>query len=674
MTKEGHSEESIAAQIIAEVGGACHIDYRSGHVSLRRMGLERIPAKAIEHILSCGHAIRNLYLYNNKLTIFPVELCDLPNLEVLNLDNNELVELPPQIKNLRNLRSLSLANNHIHELPLEIADLPLLKNIDIKNNPLPESIITTSTRGAENLRAYLRSLQAGATELFEVKILFVGEGGVGKSSLLGALRGEAFIEHRDTTHGIEIKSFNLPHLRRPNKQITFNAWDFGGQEVYRISHQFFYSKRSLYLILWSPRIGSDQSHVEEWLEQIVLRVGKEAKVIVIATSVESCDRLARIDKTYFLEKFKGIVLGFFEVDSKTEFGIDKLKKVLSQTAAELPQMGDLLSTSWNDARERLQEVQQPYLSYDLFSTVFKNAGGAHDEIRAFADLHHDLGYIVYFGEDEGLRDIVILQPEWLTKAIGYVLEDKTTDRNSGVLQHNRLRDIWHTNVRPKEPKYDPSLHPFFLRLMEKFDISYRLEGGEASLVAQLVPYDKPVLPWNPGYKIPKDISELSIVCRMSYRPPGLIPWMIVRTSKFAPKNWRHWRKGTYLEYGIHGTAVLETADLDLLVTVRGRWPTYFMDLLRYTMEMLILERWPGLTYSFSAPCPKIREKGQRCKGHFPLETLQRLRNQVKDNMVPCLECGTQFKIDHLLSGFSTPTDKNEIDEIKNDIRKILTVS
>ena len=35
--------------------------------------------------------------------------------------------------------------------------------------------------------------------------------------------------------------------------------------------------------------------------------------------------------------------------------------------------------------------------------------------------------------------------------------------------------------------------------MEKFDISYRLEGDETrSLVAQLVPLQRPVLPWQPG--------------------------------------------------------------------------------------------------------------------------------------------------------------------------------
>ena len=41
-------------------------------------------------------------------------------------------------------------------------------------------------------------------------------------------------------------------------------------------------------------------------------------------------------------------------------------------------------------------------------------------------LYYDLGLIIYFAEDEGLRDIVVLNPEWLTRAISYVLVTRGT--------------------------------------------------------------------------------------------------------------------------------------------------------------------------------------------------------------------------------------------------------
>ena len=50
-----------------------------------------------------------------------------------------------------------------------------------------------------------------------------------------------------------------------------------------------------------------------------------------------------------------------------------------------------------------------------------------------AHLMHDLGYIVHYSDDEKLRDDVMLKPEWLTKAIGFVLEDRATQDAEGIL-------------------------------------------------------------------------------------------------------------------------------------------------------------------------------------------------------------------------------------------------
>ena len=110
---------------------------------------------------------------------------------------------------------------------------------------------------------------------------------------------------------------------------------------------------------------------------------------------------------------------------------------------------------------------------------------------------HRLGYIVYFGEEERMKNDVILQPQWLTKAISFVLEDKTIREMDGILPDKRLSQVWYGHGVAHEPKFEPALYPFFLRLMEKYDFSYRLETGDASLIAQNVPQVRPQLPWFP---------------------------------------------------------------------------------------------------------------------------------------------------------------------------------
>jgi GTPase SAR1 family protein len=69
----------------------------------------------------------------------------------------------------------------------------------------------------------------------------VGEGAVGKTTLLKALTGGKPREKEPTTHGVSIDfhSLQVPHPDKEHVHIQLNAWDFGGQEVYRVTHQFF---------------------------------------------------------------------------------------------------------------------------------------------------------------------------------------------------------------------------------------------------------------------------------------------------------------------------------------------------------------------------------------------------------------------------------------------------
>jgi hypothetical protein len=79
-------------------------------------------------------------------------------------------------------------------------------------------------------------------------------------------------------------------------------------------------------------------------------------------------------------------------------------------------------------------------------------------------LLNDEGQITYLGDDEVLSELVILNPEWLSKAIGHVMEDEDGAIRAarGVLDHGHLGQIWRD--RPGEPTYSRRLYPYFLRV------------------------------------------------------------------------------------------------------------------------------------------------------------------------------------------------------------------
>jgi internalin A len=219
---------------------------------------------------------------NNQLTAIPPEIGQLTNLADLYVGGNQLTAIPPEIGQLTNLMKLNAGNNQLTMLPRQLADL-LAKGLilSLQDNPLNEPLPELAERGADALATYLRSLE-DAIPQYEAKLLLVGEGNVGKTSLIAALRNEPFIDGRSTTHGIEIQPLRLS---RPDlgKDITLLTWDFGGQEVYRITHQFFFSQRALYLIVWKSREGQEQNEVEGWLRRVRLRVSQNARALVVAT-------------------------------------------------------------------------------------------------------------------------------------------------------------------------------------------------------------------------------------------------------------------------------------------------------------------------------------------------------------------------------------------------------
>ncbi|MBC6419378.1 MAG: hypothetical protein GDA44_11670 [Prochloron sp. SP5CPC1] len=139
---------------------------------------------------------------------------------------------------------------------------------------------------------------------------------VGKTSLLGALRGEKFVENRPTTHGVEvdIKSF-VVRVPENNTEIILNAWDFGGQNIYRHTHQLFFTAPAIYLALWNPRRGAESCLVEEWVKMVKHRAYDETRpqqkprILVVATH-GSEERLDHIDKTTFLKEFGNLIKDF----------------------------------------------------------------------------------------------------------------------------------------------------------------------------------------------------------------------------------------------------------------------------------------------------------------------------------------------------------------------------
>jgi len=616
------------------------------------------------------HTLQRVILSGNELTSLPESIGQLTNLQTLDVMDNQLTLLPEWIGQLTNLQTLDVMDNQLTSLQESVGRLERLEELRLNGNPLSPVLKSAHDAGPRELMAYLRSLEE-AEPLYEAKLVLIGEGDVGKTTLLKALMGredQAPREKESTTHGvqIDIEALRLPHPDKDNVEIQLNAWDFGGQEVYRVTHQFFFSRRSLYLLVWEPRAGVQQCQVEDWLKLIRLRVGDDARVLIISTYCRTGGRIARIDKSVFRRDFGSMVVGFHEVDSLVDdpvvgekVGIAELKQAIAEQAAKLEQMGRPFNRNWRAARDELLASPEPCISYNDFAAICTSHGLEPIDAETLAHLMHDLGYIIHYADDERLRGDIVLQTEWLTKAISFVLEDHTTQEMDGILPDSLLTKVWGDHAFESEPRYEPALYSFFLRLMEKYDVSYRLPDGTASLVAQHVPQVRPDLPWLPEQALPADQRRIAMVCAMDEEPPGLVPWMIVRTHDYATEgpcadgqiHRLHWQKGMFLRHPPHGEAMMEQRGREFHVYTQAVWPEYFMNVLQHTLQKLITDNWPGMEdrYRFAIPCPKCTD-GQPCKGRFNIHALRRFLAEG-DRTIRCQECHSRQSIAELLFGF-----------------------
>ena len=610
-----------------------------------------------------------LVALSNPLIEFPNVIRSLRNLKVLWVTGCGIQSLPDWLGELSELTSLFIGNNKLADLPSSLTQLKHLKTLNLGSTPLKPALQSAydackegSYEGYAPLWSYLRSLEQNAEPLYEAKLVLVGEGGVGKTTLLNALmnKGDRTPKKDETTtHGvkIDVNAVQIPHPEKENVKIQLNAWDFGGQEVYRVTHQFFFSRRSLYLLVWEPRRGVQQCQVEDWLNMIRLRVGDEARVIIVSTNSKSGGHIARIDQPVFKQQYGDMIVGFHEVDSLVSdettgemVGIAELKKIIAEESIKFNHVGMLFNNDWKAARDELIASPEAHISYKTFTEVCEKHKLSEIDTSTLAAIMNDLGYIVHYADDEKLRDDVVLKPEWLTKAIGFVLENRATAEREGILPDSDLHTVWHDHAFPNEPRYDSTLYPFFLRLMEKYDVCYRLPEGDASLVAQHVPQVRPPLPWQPDEEPKPNQRRLGMVCVMDQIPEGLVPWMIVRTHDYAypvGKHSLHWQKGMFLRNDRHGEAMLELRGREFHMYAEAVWPEYFMNILHQTLSKLITDNWPGLEgrYSFTVPC-----KNNSCEGRFEIAALRDFLNEG-DETIRCQKCRERQNIIELLYGF-----------------------
>ncbi|MCD4650672.1 MAG: GTP-binding protein, partial [Candidatus Cloacimonetes bacterium] len=576
------------------------------------------------------------------LTSLPAEIGELKNLQVLHLGGNKLTSLPAVIGKLENLVSLDLRLNNLTSLPAEIGNLKNYVKISSARNPLTNPPLEVCEEGIKAIRNYFEELQKDSEVINEAKVLFVGQGEVGKTCLMKKLLkpNEDVNLKEVSTKGIDVKDWHFETDKKEDFRVNF--WDFGGQEILHSTHQFFLTKRSLYILVWDSRMDNQIFAFDYWLN--VIKLLSDNSPVIIVLSKSELNRNISVAETELMERFKNIVT-FCKVSAITGDGITELKALIKQEVQKLTLVGTKVPKSFINIRKKLEaltENGENYISYKEYLKICNSFALKKEKADFIRDYYHDLGIFLNFKDNEILSDYFFLQPEWATNAVYCLLENHTIQDNNGRFLCSELPKYF-------SGKYEDKLYPVFLELMRKFELCFPIDNGKGYIIPELLPQDKPKnLRWT--YK-----NNLKVVLKYKFLPNGIITRLTSRNYKDIGKH-DYWRYGVAFQIEDAVVMVREIRlEREIKIYISGKQKN---EMLFYVLnEIAEINRTlqnPSLDVFVTCTCDECRESEEPYL--FDYDYLERAKAKNKQ-FVECQNSLEDISLPALLSGMATSKSK-----------------
>lgn len=464
----------------------------------------------------------------NRLTILPDETIQLTSLNWLNLRGNQLTSLPPSIEQLINLDTLNLSHNQLKSLPAKIGQLTQLNILELDGNPSLSLAPEIRGKGCiEILNFYRQKDEQETDRLYEAKLLIIGEGGAGKTTLARKIQSSSYqLEDEKSTQGIDVIQWQFPLDN--GKKFRVNIWDFGGQEIYHTTHQFFLTKRSLYTLVVDTR--KEDTDFYYWLNVVELLSDNSPLLIV---KNEKQERQREINERQLERDFTNLKKTL-ATNLLTQRGLEEILKQIKHYISNLTHVGIELPKNWVKVRQALEQESRNYISLDEYLDICQNNGFTRREDKLqLSGYLHDLGVCLHFQEDDLLIKTVILKPTWGTDAVYKVLDNPLVINNQGRFTRDDLKTIW------QEDKY-VTMQPELLRLMMNFKLCYEIPNSPKTYIAtQLLTPNQPDYIWDKS-------DNLLLRYEYEFMPKGILTRFIVEMHAWIEKQSCVWKSGVVL--------------------------------------------------------------------------------------------------------------------------------
>lgn len=574
-------------------------------VRLLNLEILRISSSNIEDLTFITKLInlKEVYLQKNSITILPV-FDNLKKIEILDISYNNI----PDISNIENIVdkiNLLLINNNPIELLSERIILKILdnniNNINLEYIRALKTVIVWQQKyekaaflrdiekrlerkieidesdkqkvkdiyidtcleglhlisppihivkaGVEDLKIYFRDLDAEPSQkfLYEGKLLIIGEGGVGKTSFARKMKNTNadLPTDKETTFNIDISQINFK-LKDEKERLFINLWDFGGQKIYKGTHQMFFSERCLYVLVDDNR--EEKTDFSFWINTILQLGGEECSILIVINKKHGHKNIS-FDESGYRSQFGQVIKAVLPLDlSEDTYEIDFLRETLKKEFKDLPLIGSPLPPSWVEIRNDLSRIKKNYISYEKFTEIcFKNKVEDTETINTLCAYLDNIGVFTYYPNDPLLKERIYLNSNWLVKTIYEVLDNEEIDANNGRINSDVVKRVW------KDKELDHEVDRL-CALMKRFGLMYYILETDEFVIPEKLPKEMPYKTWKyANEQILHFTYEFD-----QYNPKGIMSKLIVSLHTYISDQNLVWHRGVNLKFENSYAQIIET--------------------------------------------------------------------------------------------------------------------
>ncbi len=513
-------------------------------------------------------------------------------------------------------------------------------------NPLvhaPEAIIK---QGNNEILTYFNDLKQQGTKTFnEAKLIIVGEPYAGKSTLMKKLIDPNYIptDISKSTLGVDVyEGWQFDHPKKNGSKFSANIWDFGGQQIQYMTHQFFLTPDAVYILVHSND-RDEPSNFPYWFKIIHLLGETEERYspVLVVLNEKNQEFISKFDSEFYSGRYPELQIETCSVDlNHNDARYQNLRTKVQTMLTELPHVNDERPAKWDDIRTALKEKSKTHNHIDFLQySEICNSFGVTDESsqKILSGYLHRLGGILHFMNDLALMNFIILKPQWAVDAVYSVLSDTDISKADGYFNQEKLDIIW--------KKYSIAERGNLLNLMkqENFEICYELGNKKGTFIAaQLLNEKRPFYEW-------EDENNLRFRFRYKYMPEGIITRLIVRINHLIAKHENIdlvWQKGIVIEEDSCRAQIKEEENNEGLkvidITVSGERTKQKFLLRKIRSEILnIHDKWfKNINFEQMIPCTCsfCSSSNPTSQKYFEYSVLERAQNRGKNT----IECDKEF--------------------------------